>query len=49
MTIKSVEVLEDDDKHKLIQGIAAGKAIVLNKVKITLDVDAVLAGHIDGE
>ena len=47
--IKSVEVLEEEDKLKQVQGIAAGKTVTLSKVKITLDVDNTLAGYIDSE
>ena len=49
MTIKSVEVLDEDGEEKLEQGIAAGKTVSLNRVKITLDVDGTLAAYIDNE
>ena len=49
MTIKSVEVMDEEGEEKLRQGIAAGKTVSLNRVKITLDVDATMAGYIDSK
>ena len=49
MTIKSVEVFDEEGEKKLTDGIGAGKTVSLNRVKITLDVDSTLANHIDNE
>ncbi len=47
--VTQIEFLGEGDEGKLSAGIPAGHSVHFSQVKVTLDVDATLAGYINAE